>query len=153
MGREDGEVGEGSRGGQTPKHSSASGGATPRRDSQRQNSPDGGLKPRPGALRSLSRSGSRSGSRSRPGSRSGSRANSRARSPALSERREDDIEEGEDATMADALKVRDADNAPDTPMAGADTQLEGTAPRVEIHDAIEEAVPEEGEAEDKMDTT
>lgn len=156
-GEEDGEVGEGSRGGQTPKHSSASGGATPRPDSQRQNSPDGGLKPRPGPSGSISRSGSRSGSRSRSirgsqsGSRSGSRSNSRAASPAVSERRRGEVEDGEDSTMADVLKIPESDVAPDTPM--VDTQMEAETPRVTIDEPTEEAVPEEGEAEDKMDTT
>ena len=148
-GEEDGEVGEDSRGGQTPKHSSASGGATPRPDSQRQNSPDGGLKPQPGPSGSLSRSGSRYGSRS--GSRPGSRSNSRAASPAVSERRRGEGEEGEDSTMADVLKIPESDIAPDTPM--ADTQMEAETPRVTIDEPIEETIPEEGEAEDKMDTT
>jgi hypothetical protein len=153
-GEEDGEVGEGSRGGQTPKHNSASGGATPRPDSQRADSPDGGLKPRPGHMGSLSRSGSRSGSRaaSRPGSRSGSRSNSRAASPALSERRRGEADVGEDSTMVDALKVAEADIAPDTPMAEADMQIEGETPRVTIDEPVE-GVLEEGEAEDEMDTT
>ena len=137
-GEEDGEVGEGSRGGQTPKHSSASGGATPRPDSQRPNSPDGGLKPRPMASGSLSRSGSRS--------------NSRAASPAVSERRRDEAE-GDDSMMADAEKVAESDMGPDTPMAEAETQIEGETPRVTIDEPTDEAGPEEGEAEDKMDTT
>ncbi|KAG0650726.1 hypothetical protein D0Z07_2312 [Hyphodiscus hymeniophilus] len=148
-----GEVGEGSRGGQTPKHSSASGGATPRPDSRRQNSPDGGLKPRPGASGSLSRSGSRPGSRSRAGSRSGSKSNSRAGSPALSDRRRGEIEEGDDSTMANASVVAEGDLAPDASMAEADTQMDEETPRVTIDEPIKEAVPEEDEAEDKMDTT
>ena len=151
-GEEDGEVNEGSRGGQTPKHSSASGGATPRPDSQRQGSPDGGLKPRPGASGSLSRAESRSVSRSRAGSRPGSRPNSRAASPGFSERPGGEIEKGEDAIMADALKVVEDDIAPDTPMAEVDIQMEGEAPRVTIDEPTDEVVLEEGEAE-KMDTT
>ena len=137
-GEEDGEVGEGSRGGQTPKHSSASGGATPRPDSQRQSTPDGTLKPRPMTSGSLSRSGSRS--------------NSRAPSPAVSERRREEGEEVEDAAMAD-VKVEASDVAPDTPMAEADTQIEDEAPRVTIDEPSEEGAVEEGETEDKMDTT
>jgi hypothetical protein len=138
-GEEDGEVGEGSRGGQTPKHSSASGGATPRPDSQRPNTPDGSLKPRPMASGSLSRSGSRS--------------NSRAPSPAVSERRREEAEEGEDSTMADVVKVAESDIAADTPMAEADTQVEGETLRVTIDEPAEEGAVEEGESEDKMDTT
>ena len=134
---EDGEVGEGSRGGQTPKHSSASGGATPRPDSQRPNSPDGGLKPRPMPSGSLSRSGSRS--------------NSRAASPAVSEKRS--VEEGEDFTMADAVKVAGSDIAPDTPMPEADAQIEAETPRVTVNEPTDEGTLEEGEADDEMDIT
>jgi hypothetical protein len=131
-GEEDGEVGEGSRGGQTPKHSSQSGNATPRPDG-RNESPSRGLKPRPAASGSLSRSGSRSGSR--------------VPSPAPSERQREEADE--DSMMADAgLKVAESDAAADTPMAEvAESQVEVETPRVTIDE------PEEGEADDKMDTT
>ena len=142
-GEEDGEVGEGSRGGQTPKHSSTSGNATPRPEGPSTSSPDTGLKPRPLPSGSISRSGSRS--------------NSRAPSPAMSERRREEPEEGEDAPMTDSgLKVTESDIAADTPMAEAmETPLEDEMPQVTIEEPSEEgALPtEEGEAEDKMDTT
>ncbi|KAL3419214.1 THO complex subunit mft1 [Phlyctema vagabunda] len=107
----EGEAGDdgGSDGGQTPKHASQSGDATPRPDGA-QNTSNTGLKPRPLPAGSLSTSGSRS--------------NSRAPSPAGSERRREDIEEGEDASMAD------------TPMAEPS-----------------QVTVDEGEIEDKMDTT
>jgi hypothetical protein len=137
-GEEDGEVGEGSRGGQTPKHSSASENATPRLDMHgRQSSPDSGLKPHPLASGSFSRQGSRS--------------NSRAASPALSalsEVRREERESREDSAMADVgLKVVEFDMSADTPMVGAAETLEDP-PRVTIKAAFEE-----GETEDKMDTT
>jgi hypothetical protein len=137
-GEEDGEVGEGSRGGQTPKHSSISGNATPRPDGLAHQSPEaGGLKPRPMPSGSLSISGSRS--------------NSCAPSPAMSERRR---EEGEDAMMTEAgAKPVESDVVADTPMAEVtETPFEGQTPRVTIDEPIEERA-EEGEAEDKMDTT
>jgi hypothetical protein len=121
-GEEDGEVGEGSRDGQTPKHSSINGNATPRPDAQNQdsNSPEQGLKLPPQAL-----------------SKSGSKATSRAPSPAVSERRregstqpEDSVAVVEDTTMGEAAET----------------------PRVIIDEPVATS-PEEGEAEDKMDTT
>ncbi|KAH7364788.1 Tho complex subunit 7-domain-containing protein [Rhexocercosporidium sp. MPI-PUGE-AT-0058] len=132
-GEEDGEVGEGSRGGQTPKHSSQSGNATPRPDGFSQ--PESGLKPKPFQSGSLSMSESRS--------------NSRAASPAGSERRRG-IGETEDSAMGDAVA--------DTPMAEAiDSQMEVETPQVIIEEPTEEraeeGAAEEGEAEDKMDTT
>lgn len=75
-----------SQGGQTPKHSSQSGNATPRPEAAH-NSPDTGLKPRPLPAGSLSGNGSRS--------------NSRAPSLAGSERRREEPEEGEDVMMTD----------------------------------------------------
>ncbi|KAL2060290.1 hypothetical protein VTL71DRAFT_9685 [Oculimacula yallundae] len=138
-GEEDGEVGEGSRGGQTPKHSSQSGNATPRPDSQ----PESGLKARPLQSGSLSTSGSR--------------ANSRAASPAVVERHRT-VGQSEDSTMGDAeAKVEEGDTA-DTPMAEAlDSQMEAQTPQVVIdeptEDRPEEGAIEEGEAGDKMDTT
>lgn len=106
-GEEDGEVGEGSRDGQTPKHSSSHGNATP--NPNQDDSPEQGLKPRPLASGLLSKSGSR--------------ATSRAASPAVSERVEDSVTAG---------KVNSDEIVEDTPMGEA---------------------AEEGEAEDKMDTT
>jgi hypothetical protein len=139
-GEEDGEVGEGSRGGQTPKHSSASGNVTPRPDSQRPNSPDPGLKPRLLPSGSLSRSGSRS--------------NSRAPSPVVSERG-GEVEEGEDSMMTDSgVKATESDLAADTPMTeAAETQAEEGTPRVATDEPAEEgaAIVEQGEAEDKME--
>jgi hypothetical protein len=70
----------------------------------------------------------------------------------LSERRRGEADVGEDSTMVDALKVAEADIAPDTPMAEADMQIEGETPRVTIDEPVE-GVLEEGEAEDEMDTT
>ncbi|KAE9382053.1 hypothetical protein N431DRAFT_321118 [Stipitochalara longipes BDJ] len=131
------EVGEGSRGGQTPKHSSMSGNATPRPDGPSQNSPERGLKPRPQG----------SGTLSRPGSR----ATSRAPSPAPSERRRDEAVE-------DSGMEVDANTAGDTPMAEVtESQMEGETPRVTVDEPVEDQVAliETGEAvvEDKMDTT
>ncbi|TVY83639.1 THO complex subunit mft1 [Lachnellula suecica] len=124
-GEEDGEVGEESRGGQTPKHSSVNGNATPLPDAPNADSPDQGLKPRPAV----------SGTLSRPGSRNPSRAPSPAVSERRSERRSDESA---------------ADIAEDTPMAEA-----AETPRVTIDEPAAENAPslEDGEAEDKMDTT
>ncbi|TVY24412.1 hypothetical protein LHYA1_G006758 [Lachnellula hyalina] len=119
-GEEDGEVGEGSGGGQTPMN----GNATPRPDAgQESNSPDQGLKPRPNASGTLSKSGSRSTSRAlSPSGREGS-------------------------ALAEEMKVMDTDIVVDIQMG------EGTeTPRVTV-DSPEAPSPEEGEAEDKMDTT
>merc|ERR1712093_101497 len=138
-GEEDGEVGEGSRGGQTPKHSSQSGNATPRPDGQPQGA-ESGLRPRPVTSGSMSRSGSRS--------------NSRAASPAGTERRR----EAEDSTMGDAgPKLEEGDAVADTPMAEAtESQMEVETQRVVVGEPAVEQLEEgagEGEAEDKMDTT
>lgn len=140
-GEEDGEVGEGSRGGQTPKHSSLSGNATPRPDGP-QDILNAGLKPKSAASGSLSRAGSR--------------ANSRGPSPVSSERRRE-----EDSVMTDAdLKAAATDIATDTPMDElTETRVEEEIPQVTVEEAVEEAVEggraslEEGEPEDKMDTT
>lgn len=123
---EDGEVGEASVGGQTPRHASISGNATPGPEAST-NSPEHSLKPRSFPSGTFSKAGSR--------------ATSRAGSPAPSERRREGSTMGEDATMADSGMKADA--TPDTPMAEAET------PRV----IIDEPSAEEGEAEDKMDTT
>ncbi|KAK0108598.1 hypothetical protein ONS95_003394 [Cadophora gregata] len=140
-GEEDGEAGEGSRGGQTPKHSSQSGNATPRPDGLTQGL-ESGLKPRPLPSGSISRSGSRS--------------NSRAASPAGSERRRE-ADENEDLAMGDAgTKIEESDAVADTPMAEAtESQMEVETPRVVIEEPVDEPEEgaEEGEAEDKMDTT
>ena len=125
-GEEDGEVGEGSGGGQTPKHTSISGNATPRPDAQRQNSPEASLKPRPLP----------SGSTSRPGSRATSRA------PSLGPDRKREVSPaGEDIAMADSGQK--TSDAADTPMADIGT------PKV----VVDEPSVEEGEADEKMDTT
>lgn len=137
-GEEDGEVGEGSRGGQTPKHYSQSGNDTPRPDGE------SGLKPRPLP----------SGSLSRPGSRT----TSRAPSPAPSERRrqEEAVENDDSMTMEPGLKVAESENAVDTPMAeSTDMQVETETPLVLVEEPAEDrtAATEDGEAGDKMDTT
>lgn len=126
---EDGEVGEGSRGGQTPRHSSQNDNATPLPDgSGRETSPNRGLKPRP----------FHSGS----GSRSRSREGSRGVSPGRSEgRREVD---GDEVMLDSSLRATES-GAGDTPL--AEVQIEVETPRVTVDE------PEEGEAEDKMDTT
>jgi hypothetical protein len=111
---EDGEVGEGSGGGQTPKPSQSRN-ATPGPDSQTH----GGLevsKPHPLASEVVSRNGSR--------------ATSRAGTPGADHRRD----------ASGEVKVSET---ADTPMAEAET------PRV----VIDEPSADEGEAEDRMDTT
>jgi hypothetical protein len=139
-GEEDGEVGEGSRGGTTPKHSSFSGNATPRPDGPMGGSPDRGLKPRPMASGSLSRAGSR--------------ATSQAPSPAPSEQRREEGEEDSQMTEAQ-LKVAESDVVEDIPMAEATTPGEAETPLVTVKQPAEEEMGgiEEGEAEDTMDTT
>ena len=120
-GEEDGEIGEDSRGGQTPSY--AGGNGTPRPDGHRGHSPSGGLRPRPLASGSLSRSGSRS----------------RGASPTRSERRLD-----EDSTMIDNSSKNEA--VADTPMAEAET------PRLTVDEPVEDGQIADGE-DDKMDTT
>lgn len=133
-GEEDGEVGEGSRGGQTPKHSSMSGNATPRPDAAAQdNSPDTGLKPRPQA----------SGTLSKPGSR----VTSRAPSPMC---REASAVVEDSGTDAAGVKAMDTDVVEDTPMA---EPAENSRLTVDEPPAESQASLEEGEAEDKMDTS
>ncbi|KAM3066272.1 hypothetical protein ACMFMG_003217 [Clarireedia jacksonii] len=112
-GEEDGEVADSaSRGGQTPKHNSTSGNATPRHDSPER----GGLKPRPLPSGSMSRS--------ERGERRG---------------RHEDREVGEvseDAVMADTgAKIVETDIVADTPMAEADS-TQGT-PRVTVNEPEE----------------
>ncbi|TAQ89636.1 hypothetical protein B7494_g2049 [Chlorociboria aeruginascens] len=130
-GEEDGEIGEGSRGGQTPKHSSTSGNATPRPEAVH-NSPETGMKLRPGILGSLSRPGSR--------------ATSRAPSPAVSDLRRG---EREDSMLEGGLKVSESDVVVDTPMAEVvDT------PQVTVDEPMgDNTVDKEDETGDKMDTT
>jgi hypothetical protein len=144
-GQEDGEVGEGSRGGQTPKHSSFSGNATPRPDGESQSILGAGLKPRP----------LNSGTLSRPGSRT----TSRAASPAGSERDREGLEIEDSMVVDDEPKVDESDLVADTPMAEP-IELPATpqvivdepSPVVNVEEA--EPSPEEGEeTEDKMDTT
>ncbi|KAE8449395.1 hypothetical protein EG329_008296 [Mollisiaceae sp. DMI_Dod_QoI] len=147
-GEEDGEVGEGSRGGQTPKHSSFSGNATPRPEGHSHSTSDSGLKPRPLNSGALSRHGSRTGSR--------------AVSPAGSERDREELNEGEDSMMVDdGPKVEESDIVADTPMAEP-IELPAT-PQVVVDEPSPEAPVadtepmseegEEGETEDQMDTT
>lgn len=128
---EDGEVGEDSRGGQTPKHSSLSGNATPRPDGAAEVSSNTGLKPGARASGSFSRSGSAT--------------NSREPSPDPSNAARAERGEREDSTMGG-----------DTPMGDVtETQTEGDVPHVTI-DSPGEGTPadlEDGETEDKMDTT
>jgi hypothetical protein len=139
---EDGEVGEGSRGGQTPKHSSLSENATPRPDGSSEPHSNTGLKP-----------GTRtSGSFSRPGSG----ANSRATSPAPSDSARAERGERDSSTIGDGVMQVGSEAAMDTPMENAiETQTEGEIPHVTIDSPSKEihADLEEGEAEDKMDTT
>jgi hypothetical protein len=157
-GEEDGEVNDtGSRGGATPKHSSQSGGATPRPENASTPKPDGsstprhrspsagpstrhdspdrryeGLKPRP--LPAGIRAGSMAGSRA------GSRTSSRTSSPARFQRGHEEPEEGEDITMADAVKLD-----VDAPMAsGIDN------PSVTINEPMKDG---QMAADDRMDTT
>lgn len=133
---EDGEVGEGSRGGQTPKHSSIGENATPRPDGSAEAISSVGLKPERPA----------SGSYSRPGSTT----NSRAPSPALSDAAKAERGERDGSTMGDVAMHGD------TPMEDTnEAQTEGDIPHVTV-DSPGASNPEdieEGEAEDKMDTT
>jgi hypothetical protein len=139
---EDGEVGEGSRGGQTPKHSSMSGNATPRPDAPAEANANTGLKPRSTA----------SGTFSRPESGT----NSRAPSPAPSDVDKAERGDGDESTMGHVVMQGESEAAADTPMGDvSETQPEGEIPHVTIDSPGREtpAAVEEGEAEDKMDTT
>ncbi|PBP19469.1 hypothetical protein BUE80_DR009623 [Diplocarpon rosae] len=139
---EEGEVeggGEGSRGGQTPKHSRN---ATPRPDSQTQNM-ESTLKPMPLPSGSLSTTGSR--------------ANSRATSPAASERRRE-VGSSEDSAMADSEpKVYEADVSDTLTAEAFVTRMDVETTQVTIEEPAEDGIDavEDGEAieEDKMDTT
>ncbi|KAF4636473.1 hypothetical protein G7Y89_g1622 [Cudoniella acicularis] len=133
-GEEDGEVGEGSSGGQTPKPRSVSRNGTPRPDAPiRAGSPDAGLKPRPMASGGLSRTGSR--------------ATSRAPSPSSSERRREGSTQPDDMMTDSGLKVTDTDIAADTPMAEVET------PRVTVDEPSTDGQDTGEEGEDRMDTT
>jgi Tho complex subunit 7 len=156
-GEEDGEVNDTGSRGATPKHSSQSGGATPRPENMLTPKPDGSATPR---LRSPSSGPSarhdspdrrHEGLKPRPlpagsiagsmmGSQAGSRAGSRASSPAQFHRGNEEPEEGEDITMADAAKM-DAD----APMAGG----------IDIRTEAASEPLEDGQVttEDHMDTT
>ena len=156
---EDEENAEESRGGQTPKHSSADAG-TPRPELLEPSSSEprvsSRLKPRSSKSSRHSRTGSRAGSTtgSRTGSRAGSRAGSRPPSPSGSERRLGDIQES-DAVMTDVQ--------PDTPMGDAGDgqesaeegeEVEGPEINVRGPSASAAVRPHAGEQdEDKMDTT
>lgn len=139
---EDGEVGEDSRGGQTPKHSSLSGNATPRPDAPVETSQNTGLKPRPAASGSFSRSESVT--------------NSRAPSPAPSDIARAERGDREDSAMGEAVTQGESETAVDTPMGDIpETQTEGEIPHVTV-DTPGDRSPvdlEERETEDKMDTT
>lgn len=119
---EDGEVGEGSGGGQTPRHANGSRNGTPVPESQYHGHLEPS-KPHPLATETLSRGASRT--------------TSRAPSPAGDRRRESSVG-GDDVMPEHTTKL-----SVDTPMAEVET------PRV----IIDEPSPDEGEAEDKMDTT
>lgn len=127
-GEEDGEVGDtGSREGQTPRPGSRSGNATPYHEGA-QNSQEAGLKPGPTS------------------SGRGSMGASRGASPAVSERPGEGRDEGEDPMILDAGSK--LSTAADTPMAEAEnTPQDVTTPKVVVEE------PENGETEDKMDTT
>jgi hypothetical protein len=138
-GEEDGEVGEGSRDGATPRQSQ-SGNATPR--------PDDGSTPVPLSINNDDSNletgeveDNKQGLKPRPfptasNSRISSRINSRTHSPTSSERRRHEAAEGAETTMADEKAQADTDvamsEAVETPQVTVDTP---------------------GDSEDKMDTT
>lgn len=145
------EEGEGSRDGQTPKHSSADGAATPRPELLEPSSSEPRVSSNLRLRSSKSSRHSRTGSRA--GSRGGSRTGSRPPSPSGSERRLGDIQES-DAVMTDV--------AVDSPMgdAGGESAEEGEeveGPEVHVRGPSASAAASPGEAEqeerDKMDTT
>jgi hypothetical protein len=158
-GEEDGEVGEsGSRGGATPKHSSQSGGATPRPENAATPRPDGGASPRPGSPDDASSSAHRRSLNNSlkplplPSSKSGSRASSRA----SMKRKLEEPEEGEDIAMVESeIGLKEAD----TPMTEAldtqpteDTQAE--PPLVTVNEPVEdEPMADPVTSEEQMDTT
>jgi hypothetical protein len=158
-GEEDGEVGEGgSRGGTTPKHSSQSGGATPRPENAATPRPDGGASPRPvspdGTSSSAHRHSLNDGLKPLPVS--SSRAGSRASSRASMKRKREEPEEGEDVVMVESeIGLKEAD----TPMTEAietqlteDTQVE--PPLVTVNEPVEdEPMAETVTTEEQMDTT
>jgi hypothetical protein len=158
-GEEDGEVGEsGSRGGATPKHSSQSGGATPRPENAATPRPDGGTSPRPvspdGTSSSAHRHSLNDGLKPLPVS--SSRAGSRASSRASMKRKREEPEEGEDVVMVESeIGLKEAD----TPMTEAietqlteDTQVE--PPLVTVNEPVEdESMAEAVTNEEQMDTT
>jgi hypothetical protein len=156
---EDGEVGEsGSRGGATPKHSSQSGGATPRPENASTPRPDGGASPRP-----VSPDGTSSSARHhsfndglKPLPVSSSRAGSRASSRASMKRKREEPEEGEDVVMVESeIGLKEAD----TPMTEArETQLteytQIEPPLVTVNEHVEdEPMAETVTTEEQMDIT
>jgi len=165
-GEEDGEVGEsGSRGGATPKHSSQSGGATPRPENAATPRHDGGASPRPASPDGTGSSAQRrslndglrplplqSGNLSRSNSRVGSRTSSRA----SVKRKREELEEGEDATMVESdIGLKEAD----TPMTEAvetqqteDTRVE--PPSVTVNEPVEdEPMADPVMSDEQMDIT
>lgn len=165
-GEEDGEVGEnGSRGGATPKHSSQSGGATPRPENITTPRPDGGASPRPDSPDRASSSTQHqshneglkplpfhSGSLSRPTSRVGSRTSSRA----SVKRKRDEPEDGEDTVMGGSEVGLKETDSPMGEAAVTQKSRSGRAepPSVTVNEPVEsEAVAELLTTEDNMDTT
>lgn len=158
-GEEDGEVGEsGSRGGATPKHSSQSGGATPRPENAATPRPDGGASPRPVSPDDTSSSAHRHSLNDglKPLPLSSSRAGSRASSRASMKRKREEPEEGEDVVMVESeIGLKEAD----TPMTEAietqlteDTQVD--PPLVTVNEPVEdEPMTETVTTEEQMDTT
>ncbi|KAH8814881.1 Tho complex subunit 7-domain-containing protein [Xylogone sp. PMI_703] len=124
-GEEDGEVGDtGSREAQTPRPGSRSGNATPHHDGALQNLQDGSLKP------------------------DTNRITSRGVSPSASELHGEGRGEGDDAVMTDAGAKTGETTVADTPMGeSVNTPQDMATPRI----AVDER--EDGETEDKMDTT
>jgi len=139
---EDGEVGDAaSRGGATPKHSSLSGGATPR--------PDGSATPAARRGSPEPQGGNHSKLKPLPGGYS--RSGSRAPSPAGYERRKEEGDGG-DAVMADAPV--------DSPMAGASSDAEEgeevEVPQVTVREPSASGSVngrDQASTEDKMDMT
>lgn len=142
-GGEDGEVGDDSRGGQTPKYSSQSGNATPRPDGTRQGTPDiGGSKLRPLP------SDARSRASSKAGSRAASRVGSRAGSPEQGEAVESQISVEEDVKATEETST-------DVVMEGVEStpvNPEADAPHISIEVPPEDRTDGE-EKGDQMDTT
>lgn len=165
-GEEDGEVGEnGSRGGATPKHSSQSGGATPRPENASTPRPDGGLTPRPDSSDGMESSshhhGTNEGLKPRPLpsgslSRSDSRVGSRASSRASMKRKREEPEEGEETAMIESeIGSKEVDSPmADVPETQQTEDVHHEPPSVTVHGPVEyEPLIEPFETKDAMDTT